>query len=289
MLSAVLLSGVTAAAITGALVATRRRWPGALAAWIAYLILLGPMSGVVPFGRLRGAVDRYTYVACLGWALVVGGAAALCWKAWREGHASRVRSALLAGGLLAVLLGWSVVSWRQTAVWRDGVALWTRAVAVVPHSPVVRSNLGTALAARRDFSGAAAQYREALREWGTQPGALQNLGRALAADGRFAEAVEPFRRLAELRPDWAEAHLDLGTVLYNLGELDGAVAAFSRAVELDPGSVRAHESLGTALWRQDREAEVAGHFQRAAALGSRNPRSLDLAVPRPAAPGADGS
>ena len=289
MLTAVLLSGATAATITGVLVATRRRWPGILAAWIAYLILLGPMSGIVPFGRLRGVVHRYTYVACLGWALVVGGATALGWQAWKDGRASRLRSALVAGPLLLVLLGWSLVSWRQATVWRDGVALWTRAVAVVPQSPVARSNLGTALAARRDFSGAAAQYREAAREWRSQPGALQNLGRALAADGRFAEAVEPFRRLVELLPGSAEAHLDLGTVLYNLGEVDGAVAAFSRAVELAPGSVRAHESLGTALWRQGREAEAAKHLQRGAALGSAPPGGADLAVPRPGPAGADGS
>ena len=50
MLAGVLLSAVTAAAITVVLVTMRRRWPGALAAWIAYLILLGPMSGIVPFG-----------------------------------------------------------------------------------------------------------------------------------------------------------------------------------------------------------------------------------------------
>lgn len=289
MLVVVVLSGATAAVITAVLVATRRRWPGALSAWIVYLIMLGPMSGIVPFGRLRGVVDRYTYVTCLGWALVAGGAVALGWRAWADGRVSRLRGILTSAVLVAVLVGWSVVSWRQAAVWRDGVPLWTRAVSTVPDSPVARSNLGTALAARRDFAGAAAQYREVMRRWGSQPGALQNLGRALAADGRFSEAVEPFRRLVELRPGWAEAHLDLGTALYNLGQLDGAVAAFSRAVELDPRSFRAHESLGTALWRQGREAEAAKHLQKGAALGSAAPRGADLAVPRPGAAGADGS
>jgi tetratricopeptide (TPR) repeat protein len=289
MLAGVVLSGVTAAAITGVLVATRRRWPGALAAWVVYLILLGPMSGIVPFGRLRGAVDRYTYVACLGWAVVAGGAVALGWQAWKDGRASRLRTALVGGALVALLLVWSVVSWREAAVWRDGVALWTRAIDVAPGSPVARSNLGTALAARGDFAGAAAQYREAAREWKSQPGALQNLGRALAADGKFAEAVEPLRRLAELRPGWAEAHLDLGVVLYNVGDVDGAVAAFSRAVELDPGSARAHESLGTALWRQGRKDEAARHLQQAAFLRARSPGDSGLAVPRPGTAGAGGS
>jgi hypothetical protein len=289
MLGAILLSAFTAAAITGVLFAMRRRWPGALAAWIAYLILLGPMSGIVPFGRLRGAVDRYTYVACLGWALVVGGAIVVSWRAARGGQGSRLRPGLAATGFLAaVLVVWSVVSWRQAAVWRDGVTLWTRAVAVVPGSPVARSNFGTALAARRDFSGAVTQYREVAREWSTYPGAFLNLGRALAADGRFAEAVGPFRRLVELRPGWAEGHLDLGTVLYNVDDMDGAVASFTRAVELDPKSARAHESLGTALWRLGRKDEAARHFQRAALLGPA-PEGHDLDVPRPGAAPAGGS
>jgi Tfp pilus assembly protein PilF len=279
----VLASALTAGVISWIVVAARRRWPGALAAWVAYLILLAPMSGIVPFGRLRGAVDRYTYVACIGWALLAGGAAAVGWQRWKDGRASRLRAVLAAAAVVGVLLGWSIVSRREAAVWRDGVTLWTRAVAVVPASPLARTNLGTALAARGDFAGAAAQYREALREWGSRAGALQNLGRALAHDGKPAEAVEPLRRVVELRPTLAEAHLDLGIVLHNLGRVDEAIAAFSRAVELAPGSARANESLGIALWHQGRKAEAARHLQRGAALRSGMLGSGDLAVPPPGA------
>jgi protein O-mannosyl-transferase len=289
MLVRVALSTVAWVAVTVVLVTTRRRWPGALAAWVAYLVLIGPLSGIVPFGRLRGVVDRYTYVACIGWALVGGGAVAMAWRAQAEGRGRRLRAILVTGVLVAVLLGWSVMSWRQAAVWRDGVTLWTRAVVVVPRSPVARSNLGTALATRRDFAGAVVQYGEAAREWPTVPGVFQNLGRALAADARYVEAEAPLRRVVELRPEWAEAHLDLGTVLYNAGQVDQAVAVFTRAVELDPKSVRAHESLGTALWRLGREAEAASQFEKAATLGSTGRHGMDLAVPRPGAPAPDGS
>ena len=48
------------------------------------------------------------------------------------GGSSRLRSALVGAAVVALLLVWSVLSWRQAAVWRDGVTLWTRAVAVVP-------------------------------------------------------------------------------------------------------------------------------------------------------------
>jgi hypothetical protein len=276
-------------AVTAILIATRRRWPGALAAWVAYLILISPMSGIVPFGRLRGVVDRYTYVACLGWAVVAGGALVIGWRTWRDGRAGGVRVSLAGGALVAILLAWATLSWRQAAVWQDGVSLWARALVTVPDSAVARSNLGTALARRRDYAGAVVQYREATRHWPNEPGAFLNLGRALAADRKFDEAVAPFLRLVELRPGWADGHLDLGTVFYNLGRTGEAVAAFTRAVELDPGSVRGHESLGTALWRQGREAEAAEHFRRAAALGSSTASDHDLAVPGPGADAPGGS
>jgi Tfp pilus assembly protein PilF len=288
MLLAVAMSALTAAAITGILIAARRRWPGALVAWVAYLILLGPMSGIAPFGRLRGAVDRYTYVACLGGALVAGGAVALGWRAWQDGRVGRSRVTLVTGLLVTVLVVWSLVSWRDAGVWRDGVTLWTRAVAVVPASPVARTNLGAALAARGDFAGAEAQYREAARTWEAEPGAFHNLGRVLAAQDKFREAVEPFQRVVELRPGWAEGYLDLGAALYNIGRVNDAVVAFTRAVELDPLSARGHSGLGAALRRQGRDSEAEAHLSRAAALGSAASPPPALTVPRPGAAAAGG-
>jgi Flp pilus assembly protein TadD len=229
-------------------------------------------------------VDRYTYVACIGWAVVAGGAVALGWQGWSDGRVRRFRAGVVATALVGVLIGWSVMSWRQAGVWEDGVTLWTRAVAVMPRSPVARTNLGAALIARRDFSEAVVQYGEAAR-LEPQPVAYQNLGRALSVAGRFSEAEAPFRRVVELQPGLAEGHLDLGTVLYNLGQLDGAVAAFSRAVELDPKSVRARDNLGTALWRQGRQADAAVHFRTGAMLET-TPRGVDLTLPPPPGPPA---
>src|SRR4030095_6490990 len=89
MLGAVLLSGVALLALTGLLVALPRRCPGALPAWLVYGIVVLPLSGIVPFGRLRSAADRYTYVACIGLAVVAGGAGVLAVGAGRQGGLGR--------------------------------------------------------------------------------------------------------------------------------------------------------------------------------------------------------
>jgi Flp pilus assembly protein TadD len=269
MWATVLLSAAVLVAVTLVLVAARRRWPGALTAWIVYLIVLAPTSGLVPFGRLRGAADRYTYVACIGWAVVVGGAVALGWRAWRRGALSRGRAIAAASLVALVLGGWSVSAWRQAQIWRDSFTLWTRALEVYPDSPVAQNNLALALAARGDLAGAEAHFRTVTLTWPTSAGAFQNLGRALSAQGKLTEAAETLRRAAELAPESAEVRIDLGTVLFNLGRIDGAAAELERAVALAPESARAHRYLSVALGRLGRADEAEQHRRRAAELDAR--------------------
>src|SRR2546428_259891 len=62
-----LLSYGGAVAITSLAWARRCRWPGLLAAWLAYVVILLPGLGVFQSGP-QIAADRYTYLAGPGWA-----------------------------------------------------------------------------------------------------------------------------------------------------------------------------------------------------------------------------
>ena len=64
------------AAVSVALVLLRRRWPGALAAWVAYLIILGPNLGVIPLSDPMITSDRYSYLSTMGSYVVLGAAVA---------------------------------------------------------------------------------------------------------------------------------------------------------------------------------------------------------------------
>jgi hypothetical protein len=284
MLGAVLLSGVALLALTSLLVAVRRRWPGALTAWLVYGIVVLPLSGIVPFGRLRSAADRYTYVACIGLAVVAGGAAVLALRAWRQGRLGRAAIALVGIGTLTVLLGWSVLSWQETAVWHDSVTLWSRAVAMMPHSPTARNNLGAALLARGEFEQALENFRVAEQTWTGHPGMLTNIGRALRGAGRLEEAVTTFRRVVRAVPGWAGARIDLGATLADLGRVDEAARELDLALRADPGSPAAYYQLGKLSARQGRGAEATVQFERAAVLereraGQGGPRVPAAVVP----------
>ena len=126
----------------------RRRLPALAAALGFYALTLSPTLGLVKSGR-QTVADRYSYLPCLGVCLLLGHLIA----------ASKRRWAPFAAAALAALL--IAASWRQCAVWRDSVSLWTRAVEVDPRSFFARRNLAGALAQTGRVEEAAAQQAQA--------------------------------------------------------------------------------------------------------------------------------
>jgi uncharacterized protein HemY len=298
MVPAVLLSLAVVAGVSAGLVVGRRRWPGALTAWVAYGLLIAPLSGILPFGRLRGVADRYTYAACIGWAIVVGGAATLGWRRLRAGDLNRVWAGGIGATILVVLVGWSVLSWHQARIWRNGLTLWGWAEGIHKHSPVVHNNLGWAWAYAGEFQRAEIHARRAADAWPNNPTVLQTLARILAAQRRYEEAAEILRRAIEIAPRWPEGRTDLGSVLYQVGDTGRAVEQLEHAIRLDPDEARAHDYLGRALWAEGRLQEAEAHLRRSAELDRspwplaepREPAKTDPPAPGPpASPEAGGS
>ena len=225
----VALAASTVAGITLAAIAARRRWPAALAAWIAYAVILAPVSGVVPFGRLLGVVDRYSYTACIGWAIAAGGAVAVAWEAWDVGRLPRWRATLTAAVIAGVLLGWSVLTWRQVQVWRDSGRLWMHAVTVSPTCVRCHVNLANWLAEEGRGEQALAHYGRALALDPEQIALHTNIGLVLVRFGRPAEAVPHYERVLARYPERLPVRVSLAVALVAAGRLPEAVARLEEA------------------------------------------------------------
>jgi protein O-mannosyl-transferase len=121
---------VMVVAITIATLVFRRRWPAFLAAWVAYAIILSPVSGMLHNGSQLVA-DRYSYLSCLPWALLFGAmAAAIVTKMSTPAKSARVRSWAAAVACLLALLVLPPMTSRQLRVWRDGETLWRYTLAI---------------------------------------------------------------------------------------------------------------------------------------------------------------
>ena len=291
----VLIAAAFVVAVSIFLVRGRRRWPGALTAWVGYAVLLAPVLGFAQAGP-HLAADRYTYLATLGFAVVVAGT--LADLGTRPQAASAYRAALAVTAAVLVVL--TMLTWRQIAIWHDSIALWQTAVAADPQCYVCRNNLGNALlradrpadaaehfrvalelqpgdadghanlgnVAERDgrVDDARREYERALAIDPTHPIAHNNLARLLLADGKTDEAIAHLQTALRREPMQGESYINLGLALMNRGDLDGADRELHRAEQILPNAATVPNNLGIVLLRRERPDAALASFRRASEL-----------------------
>ena len=187
-----LISGFVAVAISIVLLALRRRYPAILASWVGYVIILAPTLGIAQSGPQLVA-DRYTYLACVSWAILTGGGILYVARGWGKGR-SASGALVVAGAFSLAFLAWfGVLTWRQTQIWKDSERLWRHALAIQSESAYAHNNLGMALAEQNRLDEAIVEFREVLRIAPLDADGGHNLGNALARQGRLEEAVAQFQ------------------------------------------------------------------------------------------------
>ncbi|MGH7770595.1 MAG: tetratricopeptide repeat protein [Candidatus Binatia bacterium] len=255
-----LLSALVVLAISAVLYFFRRAWPAGLAVWIYYAVVLFPVLGTAQSGPQLVA-DRYSYLSCLGVAVL--GAAALDYF-WRDAAGGNARGGkfifapALAGAVVLVL---GVLTWRQTQVWRDSESLWRHALAVGRASSTVHYNLAYALQKRDRFPEAVEHYRKSLQFNPLVADAHYYLADALTMQGSLREAMEHYNEAIKINPDFWGAHFNLAIVLERQGKVGEAIGHYRRAVDINPADVTAHNNLAVILARQGEFDDAFEHFR----------------------------
>jgi tetratricopeptide (TPR) repeat protein len=247
----------------------RRRWPGLLAAWLSYLVILAPNLGIIRISE-RIAADRYSYIAMLGW--VVLAAACFC-RLGQRSSKPRPNATGIIVLAMGVLLGLIPLTWNQCRTWRDSMSLWTHAQTHgAGESSEVHNNLGVELARQGKFQAAEANYTTALRLKPDYAAAHNNLGVELARQGKLQAAGGHYAEALRLNPDYIAAHNNMGVALNHQGKFEAAEAHFAHVLRLDPKYGEAYNNLGVALASQSKFKAAARCYAEALGL---NPNSAE--------------
>jgi len=291
-----LLVGVAVAALLfSSAVVLRRRFPAATTALFCYGVLLLPVLRL-NFDAPQLVADRYAYLACLPWAVLLAFALERA-----------PRPALFASASLVLVLG--ALSLRQTLAWKDSIALWTQALRVDATNTYAYNNRGAARAAKNDRAGAIDDFSQAIRLDPAYLEAYFNRGKLRAdVDGSIADFTEAIRLKADYalawkgrgearrakgdeegaRKDFAEAErLGLkpsgptrrstdspevlaltndGTARASKGDLDGAIAQFTKAIRLDPNIAALYYNRATARASKNDHAGAVADYSEALKL-----------------------
>ena len=257
-----LVAGLIAIGLTIGLVLARRSWPAALAVWLVYGITIAPVSGIVHNGPQLVA-DRYSYLSCLGIALLVGAVVAAAFSSAAIG--SGVRASVVLTGF-AWIAGLIVLTSQQLPVWRDADAVWRRGLAVDPDCAFCHGQAGALLGNRGDLDAAIAHFARVVE---LRPGNVRhrsNLGLALLKAGHPVEAAAQFERILAKEPTDADTRIRLGLAFAEQGRVADASREFERASRGNPRHTGALTQLGMSLIELGRPAEAIPYLESAASL-----------------------
>jgi tetratricopeptide (TPR) repeat protein len=248
------------------------RRPGLATAWLAYLTLILPVSGLVR-SSLGVVADRYAYLATIPLFFPLAyGLARLQAVTWQFGPvrlANTCRNLVIASAFLLI-----VCSWRLCPTWRDDEAVVTRAFAV---GGISRGKYLTALAKIRERDGRLAEaekyYREAVASTPVLPESAAGLGMVLALRGHPEEGLDWLSRAIASDPGFCIAYFQKGLILAEKGKLEEASQQFESALRINPYYVDARLNLARVKQDQGRISEAAEHYSRVLASDPGNVRA----------------
>ena len=257
-----LVAGLIAIGLTIGLVLARRSWPAALAVWLVYGITIAPVSGIVHNGPQLVA-DRYSYLSCLGIALLVGASVAAAVSSAAVSSGVRASVVLTGFAWIAALI---VLTSQQLPVWRDAEEVWRRGLDVDPDCAFCHGQTGALLGNRGDLDAAIAHFARVVE---LRPGNVRhrsNLGLALLKAGHPVEAAAQFERILAKEPTDADTRIRLGLAFAGQGRLADASREFERASRDNPRHAGALTQLGMSLIELGRPTEAIPYLESAASL-----------------------
>ena len=189
-------------------------------AWLFVFWL--PISGIVPFPSAPMA-DRYLYLPAIGLWLVVADQTT---HLLPTGSPRRRYGAFAAGLLLLIL---AIQTTTRNRFWRNDITLFSHYVTQYPNEAFGYHNLGTAyLDQKKDYARAEAALTRALALDPAFPKVRTQLGFIRLKQGDYTEALVLYTAALEQNPADGEALYNRGKTLENLGRYAEAIEEYRR-------------------------------------------------------------
>jgi protein O-mannosyl-transferase len=232
VLSAVVLAGISAVVF----LLRRRRY--LVTGWIWYLVMLGPVIGILQVGN-QARADRYTYLPQIGLYLLLTWALVELCSGWR--HHRLFLTSLSSFILVALILS----ARAQVSSWRDSETLWSHALEHTTDNIIAEGNLGQACYTKGKTREAMFYFQNSLRISPNQAPIHSSLGVFYLEMGQVNESLTHLQKALEIEPKFADAHYNLGNTYLQMGEAKEAVSHYQKALETAPDDT---EALNNMAW-----------------------------------------
>lgn len=193
-----------------------------------YLITVALVLQFITVGSALLA-DRYVYMSYIGLFFIIGSISA---NVFNQG--SSVVKTVLAFSLVVYTFILCAGSYNRTQVWKDGITLWTDAIAKSPATAMVYNNRAIAKTELKDFRGAVEDYNKALEADSTYAFGYSNRANAKLKTEDYAGALEDCNKALILNPAYSNALFNRGNAEFMLKKYTEALRDYNEALRLNP-------------------------------------------------------
>lgn len=216
-------------------------------------------------GDFYFASDRYAYAPMIGLLIALGALIQFWLGSGRTERDSDARKKGIVAAVALILIGASIASALQAAVWSDSKSLYLHALRHYPDARVAHHNLGMELLREGDAEGALESFARAFAIK-DDPKTHVSRGAALVALRRYDEAMEEYRRVIAMVPDEADAYYGIGNIHFRQGNLQAAIIEYEKALAVKPDYVNALNNLGAIFIELERWDDAISILQRSIEL-----------------------
>ncbi len=248
-------------AIVGLWFARARIGRGPLVAGLCFIGVLAPALGFVDVYPMRFSfvADHFQYVACM--AMIA------CFAALLTRAAGPSRAAIIAGPILLIF---SVLTWRQTRLYSDRVALWSGVIERNPGAWIAYQNLSSAYAEQGRESDALEMTARAVQLNPQDDVSQAQLAMAQLRSGNPRRAAEIAEAAIRAGQDRYTTRGALAMAQLDLRQYNEAITNISIALRAKPDFALGHFVLSSAYRRTGRAAEARAELDAAAKLDPEN-------------------
>jgi protein O-mannosyl-transferase len=262
-------------AVSGVVIAGRKRRPYLLVGWLWFMGTLAPMIGLVQVG-IQAMADRYAYLSFVGLFIMMCWVVADLHPKTRETGASaplldevgpkQLTSFVLGGVSVAVLLVLAAQTHRQLGYWNENMALWSHTLRVTGSNFMAEDNLALSLMEQGQLEEAMKHFQAASAIYPSDPISNTQIAVYDHQHGRLQQAVERYDWMISIAPEGpgrAKLFGNRGFVYFDLRDYTHARENFEAAVAMDPGNFRGWIGLGALAQRSGDLSLAIQNYQRA--------------------------
>jgi tetratricopeptide (TPR) repeat protein len=190
--------------------------------------------------------ERYTYIPYIGLFYIAGMLVSLLVKQEEK----KAMTFMIPVGLF-----FAVLTYTQSAHWKNGVALWDNVIKNYPSSRAYGSR--AALYRKENQTEMAIRfYTRAIEMNKADQESLNNRGNIYTEQNKLDSALIDYRNSLAIKPDYYVAHDNIGSLYSRTGNYDSALVHLNKAIELKPDYKSAYRNRGVTYLTLNRFAEA---------------------------------